>query len=174
MKFKQVLKVCLIACVFTAFLRAQPDENIPIATHRLSDRILILSETLMSNNVVAVASEKGIVVVDTFLPHSVDSIACKSISAAAVPTSQFGCATVVSGGLLMDAARRSSKPTTATSLGTCFPASLRPAMNPNAVTSVYACTASGTGFICRKLRAALRPFTNCDSCRHSLLSGIMS
>ncbi len=65
MRFKQVLKVCLIACVFIAFLRAQTDEDIPITIQRLSDRVLILSETVMSNNVVAVASERGIVVVDT-------------------------------------------------------------------------------------------------------------
>jgi glyoxylase-like metal-dependent hydrolase (beta-lactamase superfamily II) len=65
MKFKQVLMIGLIVCVCTAFLTAQTDENIPITIQRLSDRVLILSETLMGNNVAAIASEKGIVVVDT-------------------------------------------------------------------------------------------------------------
>jgi len=65
MKFKQVLIIGLIACVCTAFLTAQTDDDIPVTIQRLSDRVLILSETLMSNNVATIASEKGIVVVDT-------------------------------------------------------------------------------------------------------------
>lgn len=65
MKFKQVLTVGLIACVCAAFLTVQKDDDIPITIQRLSDRVLILSETLMNNNVTAIASEKGIVVVDT-------------------------------------------------------------------------------------------------------------
>lgn len=65
MRFKQLLIVGLIACVCAAFLTAQTDDDIPITTQRLSNRVLVLSETLMNNNVVAIASEKGIVVVDT-------------------------------------------------------------------------------------------------------------
>ena len=65
MKFKRLLTAALIACVCTVFLAAQTDDDIPISLQRLSDRVLILSETLMSNNVVAIAAEKGIVVVDT-------------------------------------------------------------------------------------------------------------
>lgn len=65
MKFKKVLTCCLVLFFCAAFPAAQTDDDIPITTQRLSDRILILSETLMRNNVVAVASEKGIVVVDT-------------------------------------------------------------------------------------------------------------
>jgi glyoxylase-like metal-dependent hydrolase (beta-lactamase superfamily II) len=65
MKMKQPLAAGLIICVCTAFLTAQTDDDIPITIQRLSDRVLILSETLMNNNVVAIASEKGIVVVDT-------------------------------------------------------------------------------------------------------------
>jgi glyoxylase-like metal-dependent hydrolase (beta-lactamase superfamily II) len=64
MKCKQLLLIGLIACVGTAFLKAQADEDIPIAIQRLSDRVLVLSETLMNNNVTAIASEKGIVVID--------------------------------------------------------------------------------------------------------------
>ena len=65
MKFKKVLTSCLVLFFCAAFLAAQTDDDIPITTQRLSDRVLMLSETLMRNNVVAVASEKGIVVVDT-------------------------------------------------------------------------------------------------------------
>ena len=65
MKFKKVLTCCLVLFFCAAFPAAQTDDDIPITTQRLSDRVLILSETLMRNNVVAVASEKGIVVVDT-------------------------------------------------------------------------------------------------------------
>jgi glyoxylase-like metal-dependent hydrolase (beta-lactamase superfamily II) len=65
MKIKHVLTIGLIACVCAAFLASQTDDDIPITLKRLSDRVLILSETLMRNNVVAIASEKGIVVVDT-------------------------------------------------------------------------------------------------------------
>ncbi len=65
MRFKQNLIVGLIACACTLYLAAQTNENIPITKQRLSERVLILSETLMNNNVVAIASEKGLVVVDT-------------------------------------------------------------------------------------------------------------
>ena len=65
MKFKRVLIIGLIVCVCTAYLPAQTEEDIPITTQRMSDRVLVLSETLMGNNITAIASEKGIVVVDT-------------------------------------------------------------------------------------------------------------
>jgi Zn-dependent hydrolases, including glyoxylases len=65
MKFKKVLTCCLVLFFCTVFPAAQTDNDIPITTQRVSDRVLLLSETVMSNNVVAVASEKGIVVVDT-------------------------------------------------------------------------------------------------------------
>jgi glyoxylase-like metal-dependent hydrolase (beta-lactamase superfamily II) len=65
MNYKKIFMIGLIVCVCTAFLTAQTDEDIPITIQRLSDRVLILSETLMGNNVAAISSEKGIVVVDT-------------------------------------------------------------------------------------------------------------
>lgn len=65
MKFKKALTYCLVLFFCAAFPAAQTNDDIPITTQRLSDRVLILSETLMRNNVVAVASEKGILVVDT-------------------------------------------------------------------------------------------------------------
>ena len=49
--------------------------DIVITMQRLSDRTLVLSETLMGNNVVAVASEKGIVVIDdSGLPSTADKM----------------------------------------------------------------------------------------------------
>ncbi len=60
-----MLMAGLIVFFCTAFLAAQTEDNIPISKQRLSDRVLILSETLMSNNITAIAAEKGIVVVDT-------------------------------------------------------------------------------------------------------------
>jgi glyoxylase-like metal-dependent hydrolase (beta-lactamase superfamily II) len=65
MKFKKVLTCCLVLFFCAASLAAQTDDDIPITTQRLSDKVLVLSETIMHNNVVAVASEKGIVVIDT-------------------------------------------------------------------------------------------------------------
>jgi glyoxylase-like metal-dependent hydrolase (beta-lactamase superfamily II) len=65
MKAKRMICVGLMACVCAGFPAAQTDDKIPITKQRLSDRVLVLSETLMNNNVVAVASERGIVVVDT-------------------------------------------------------------------------------------------------------------
>jgi glyoxylase-like metal-dependent hydrolase (beta-lactamase superfamily II)/Tol biopolymer transport system component len=65
MRNKKILIAGLIAFVCTTFLAAQTNDDIPISIQRLSERVLILSETLMSNNVVAISAEKGIVVVDT-------------------------------------------------------------------------------------------------------------
>ena len=41
------------------------DDEVPVAVQRLSDRVLVLSEDIMDNNIVAVASAKGLVVFDT-------------------------------------------------------------------------------------------------------------
>ncbi len=65
MRLNRILTIGLFALACTAFLTAQADDDIPITIQRLSDRVLVLSETLMNNNVVAIASGKGIVVVDT-------------------------------------------------------------------------------------------------------------
>ena len=68
MHFKKYLAglVCLF-CIGAIFLHGgiRTDEEIPITTQRLSPRVLVLSETVMGNNVTAVASERGIVVFDT-------------------------------------------------------------------------------------------------------------
>ncbi len=44
---------------------AATDEEVPMGVQRLSDRVLVLSEDIMDNNIVAVASAKGLVVFDT-------------------------------------------------------------------------------------------------------------
>jgi ankyrin repeat protein/glyoxylase-like metal-dependent hydrolase (beta-lactamase superfamily II) len=45
--------------------QSQTDDGIPIEVVRLSDRVLVLKENVMGNNITAIASKKGIVVVDT-------------------------------------------------------------------------------------------------------------
>ena len=45
------------------FLQAQ-EEEIPVEVVRLSDRVLVLKEDVMGNNVTAIASKKGMIVVD--------------------------------------------------------------------------------------------------------------
>ena len=65
MKFKRLAAGFFFLCLCLSFSAAQSSDNIPITVRRLSERVLVLSETLMNNNVVAVSSEKGIVVVDT-------------------------------------------------------------------------------------------------------------
>ncbi|MFZ2055593.1 MAG: ankyrin repeat domain-containing protein [Candidatus Aminicenantales bacterium] len=44
---------------------AQAEEEIPIEVVRLSDRVLVLKEDVMGNNITAIASKKGLIVVDT-------------------------------------------------------------------------------------------------------------
>jgi ankyrin repeat protein/glyoxylase-like metal-dependent hydrolase (beta-lactamase superfamily II) len=43
----------------------QAEDGIPIEVVRLSDRVLVLKEDVMGNNITAIASKKGLVVVDT-------------------------------------------------------------------------------------------------------------
>jgi len=55
--------------VFVIFLSLavlpQAEDEIPIEVVRLSDRVLVLKEDVMGNNVTAIASQKGLIVVDT-------------------------------------------------------------------------------------------------------------
>lgn len=44
---------------------AESNDDIPVQVKKISPRVLILSETFMENNVVAIDSKKGLVVVDT-------------------------------------------------------------------------------------------------------------
>ena len=69
----RLFRLCIALFVFVhvaVFSQENPDD-IVVTTQRLSQNVLVLSETLMGNNVVAVASEKGIVIIDdTGLPST--------------------------------------------------------------------------------------------------------
>ena len=65
MKFLKMLSLWLALLLLTSSVMSQAVEDIPIEVVRLSDRILILKEDMMGNNIAAVASKKGLVVVDT-------------------------------------------------------------------------------------------------------------
>jgi glyoxylase-like metal-dependent hydrolase (beta-lactamase superfamily II) len=56
----------VLSLILTLFpIRAESNENIPVQVKRISERVIVLSETFMENNVVALASKKGLVIVDT-------------------------------------------------------------------------------------------------------------
>ena len=57
------LAVFFVVLAFFCFLQAAEDE-IPVEVVRLSDRVLVLKEDVMSNNITAIASKKGLIVVD--------------------------------------------------------------------------------------------------------------
>jgi len=59
------LAVCLSLFMFRGFIAAESENDIPIKTTRISDRVLVLQGTFMTNNVIALAGEKGIAVVDS-------------------------------------------------------------------------------------------------------------
>lgn len=46
-------------------VKALNEEEIPITVHKVSDRVIVLKETLMENNITAIASQKGLVIFDT-------------------------------------------------------------------------------------------------------------
>lgn len=58
-----------VMVVFVLFLvigvLPQTEDEIPIEVVRLSDRVLVLKEDVMGNNITAIASKKGLIVVDT-------------------------------------------------------------------------------------------------------------
>jgi glyoxylase-like metal-dependent hydrolase (beta-lactamase superfamily II) len=57
------LGLALVLFLFPAWINSSQD--IPVQVKNINPRVILLSETFMENNVVAIASEKGIVVVDT-------------------------------------------------------------------------------------------------------------
>ncbi len=65
MKFNKALFFGLSLILIFYPIRAEPNEDIPVEVKRISERVIVLSETLMENNVVVVSSKKGLVVVDT-------------------------------------------------------------------------------------------------------------
>ncbi|UCC39668.1 MAG: MBL fold metallo-hydrolase [Candidatus Aminicenantes bacterium] len=65
MKYKKFISSFLALICLTLLLPAQSADDIPIQVKRLGERVIVLKETFMENNVVAIASKKGLVVVDT-------------------------------------------------------------------------------------------------------------
>ncbi len=63
-RFRYSLLLISIALLISQ-VHAQSEENIVIQVKRVSDRVLVLNGSFMENNVVALATEKGLVVVDS-------------------------------------------------------------------------------------------------------------
>ena len=63
-RFRYPLLLIIIALLMGQ-IHAQSDENIAIQVKRVSDRVLVLTGSFMENNVVALATAKGLVVVDS-------------------------------------------------------------------------------------------------------------
>jgi glyoxylase-like metal-dependent hydrolase (beta-lactamase superfamily II) len=62
--FKRLgLVISLVLLVSTAL--PQAEDEIPIEVVRLSERVVVLKEDVMGNNITAIASKKGLIVVDT-------------------------------------------------------------------------------------------------------------
>lgn len=65
MKFKKALFFGLSLILIFYPVWAELNENNPVQVKRISQRVIVLSETFMENNVVVISSQKGLVVVDT-------------------------------------------------------------------------------------------------------------
>ncbi len=61
--FKALGPLLLLLLLFSSVL-PQAEEEIPVEVVRLSDRVLVLKEDVVGNNITAIASKKGLVVVD--------------------------------------------------------------------------------------------------------------
>jgi glyoxylase-like metal-dependent hydrolase (beta-lactamase superfamily II) len=57
------LYISLLLLVSTVF--PQAEEEIPVEVVRLSDRVIVLREDVMADNITAIASKKGLIVIDT-------------------------------------------------------------------------------------------------------------
>ncbi len=65
MKRFQYFSLLIISALLAGQIYAQPENNIAIQVKRVSDRVLVLNGSFMENNVVALATAKGLVVVDS-------------------------------------------------------------------------------------------------------------
>ncbi len=65
MKIRRSLLLGLALALLIVSVRAETNDEIPVQINRISQRVIVLSETFMENNVIAVASKKGLVIVDT-------------------------------------------------------------------------------------------------------------
>lgn len=65
MKNFKGISLCVVALLLVSLVQAQINNEIPIRVQRLSDRVIVLTEdSPMENNIIAIASSKGLVVVD--------------------------------------------------------------------------------------------------------------
>lgn len=64
-RFRDYSHILLIGILLVGQLHAQSDEDIAIQVKRVSDRVLVLNGSFMENNVVALSTAKGLVVVDS-------------------------------------------------------------------------------------------------------------
>jgi glyoxylase-like metal-dependent hydrolase (beta-lactamase superfamily II) len=65
MKIKKWASICLLLTLAIFLSGAETPDEIPVQINRISQRVIVLSETFMENNVTAIASKKGLVIVDT-------------------------------------------------------------------------------------------------------------
>jgi len=64
MKSSKTTGLVVILLLIAAAVWPQAEDEIPVEVVRLSDRVLVLKEDVMSNNITAIASKKGLIVVD--------------------------------------------------------------------------------------------------------------
>jgi len=64
MKALKIFALFISLLLLASIILPQAEDEIPVEVVRLSDRILVLKEDVMGNNVTAIASKKGLIVVD--------------------------------------------------------------------------------------------------------------
>jgi len=64
MKALRISGLSFILLLLAAAVWPQAEEEIPVEIVRLSDKVLVLKEDVMNNNITAIASKKGLVIVD--------------------------------------------------------------------------------------------------------------
>jgi glyoxylase-like metal-dependent hydrolase (beta-lactamase superfamily II) len=64
MKALKIFALFISLLLLASIILPQAEDEIPVEVIRLSDRVLVLKEDVMGNNVTAIASKKGLIVVD--------------------------------------------------------------------------------------------------------------
>ena len=64
MKALKIFALFISLLLLASIILPQAEDEIPVEVVRLSDRVLVLKEDVMGNNVTAIASKKGLIVVD--------------------------------------------------------------------------------------------------------------
>jgi len=66
MKFYRIFSACLLSLLFTSLVLAQTTNDIPVQVQKLSDRVIVLTEgSPMKNNITAISSAEGLIIIDT-------------------------------------------------------------------------------------------------------------